>query len=82
MYSLLGLFPKSDIISTDVCVPLSRLPVLIEQYKRDQDRINKEIEESGAGKPILSLVVGHIGDGNFHSLMYTLFPLIPQLFRD
>jgi len=51
-------------------VPLSRLPVLIDQYKLDQERINKEIEEAGVGKPIASAIVGHIGDGNFHSLMY------------
>lgn len=51
-------------------MPLSRLPVLIDQYKLDQERINKEIEEAGVGKPIASAIVGHIGDGNFHSLMY------------
>src|SRR5579859_5226078 len=60
--SLVGMYPGSEVISTDVCVPLSQLPGLIEQYKRDQDRINESIE--GEGK-LVSLIMGHVGDGNF-----------------
>src|SRR5271170_5937149 len=73
VYSLVALFPGSDVIGTDVCVPVSRLAGLIEQYKVDQERINGEIEVSmqGEKKQLTSLVVGHVGDGNFHSLMYS-----------
>jgi len=72
LYSLLAQFPGSDVIGTDVCVPVSRLAGLIEQYKVDQDRINEEIEvpQFGEKKVLTSLVLGHVGDGNFHSLMY------------
>jgi len=40
----------------DVCVPISRLPDLVEQCK-------KEFKELGIYSPI----VGHVGDGNFHA---------------
>jgi D-lactate dehydrogenase (cytochrome) len=71
--SLLANFPGSEVISTDVCVPLSKLAGLIEQYKKDEDKINQELEanaEGGEPKKLASLVMGHVGDGNFHSLMY------------
>ncbi|KAL5353896.1 D-lactate ferricytochrome c oxidoreductase [Pseudogymnoascus australis] len=44
--------------TTDVAVPLSRLPDIIEQTKDD-------IKESG----LLGSIVGHVGDGNFHALL-------------
>jgi D-lactate dehydrogenase (cytochrome) len=74
-YNLVSAFPGKDVISTDVCVPLSRLPVLIEQYKKDQDKINEQIEAKSNGdknKLLSSLVMGHVGDGNFHSMMFVL----------
>jgi D-lactate dehydrogenase (cytochrome) len=70
-YSLLAMFPESEVINTDVCVPVSRLAGLIEQYKLDQEAVNSTIE--GDGKKLVSLVLGHVGDGNFHSIMYLLF---------
>ena len=80
VYNLLALFPGSDVIGTDVCVPVSRLAGLMEQYKVDQERINGEIVAQGEGgkKQLTGLVVGHVGDGNFHSLMY---PHLPDLNR-
>lgn len=42
---------------TDVCVPVSRLPELVYETKKD-------FSELGITSPI----VGHAGDGNFHSL--------------
>ena len=45
-------------LSTDVCVPISRLAECVTQTKAD-------IEEAGLYGPI----VGHVGDGNFHSLI-------------
>ncbi|KAI0933110.1 hypothetical protein AcV7_004679 [Taiwanofungus camphoratus] len=44
--------------STDVCVPVSRLPNLVYETKED-------LKESG----IISTIVGHVGDGNFHALL-------------
>ncbi|WP_260033980.1 FAD-binding oxidoreductase [Leisingera caerulea] len=45
-------------ISTDVCVPISKLPACIE-------RIQAVIAET----PILAPLVGHVGDGNFHMVL-------------
>jgi D-lactate dehydrogenase (cytochrome) len=48
--------PGAQAIVTDVCVPISRLAECVIQTKLD-------IERSGLVAPI----VGHVGDGNFHS---------------
>ncbi|KAF4337288.1 d-lactate dehydrogenase (cytochrome) [Fusarium beomiforme] len=53
--------PNDKVWTTDVAVPLSRLPDIIEFAKAD-------IERSG----LLGSIVGHVGDGNFHTLL--LFP--------
>jgi len=50
--------PGYSAIATDVCVPISRLCDCIEDTRR-------AIEESGLVAPI----VGHVGDGNFHTVM-------------
>lgn len=47
--------------TTDVAVPISRLPDLINETKED-------ISNSG----LLATVVGHVGDGNFHGKLYRL----------
>jgi D-lactate dehydrogenase (cytochrome) len=49
--------PGSKGISTDVCVPISRLAECVAETKADLD-------QSGLIGPI----VGHVGDGNFHVL--------------
>jgi D-lactate dehydrogenase (cytochrome) len=56
-WAAMVLKPGSKGISTDVCVPISRLAECVEETKRD-------IEASGLVAPI----VGHVGDGNFHVL--------------
>ena len=50
--------PGSRGIATDVCVPISRLADALLGCKQD-------IEESGLMAPI----VGHVGDGNFHTVI-------------
>ncbi|ORY82089.1 hypothetical protein BCR37DRAFT_347539 [Protomyces lactucae-debilis] len=44
--------------STDVCVPVSKLPDLIRRFKA-------RAKELG----VIAPVIGHVADGNFHSLM-------------
>ena len=57
-YSALSLKPGYSAINTDVCVPVSRLPDVISQTKED-------IDNSSITAPIL----GHVGDGNFHTIL-------------
>jgi len=57
-YACMALRPKSGMWATDVCVPVSKLAECILETKKD-------IEETG----LLSPIVGHVGDGNFHTVM-------------
>jgi D-lactate dehydrogenase (cytochrome) len=57
-WSSLPLRPGAKGLSTDVCVPISRLAECIAETEAD-------IEEHGLVAPI----VGHVGDGNFHVLV-------------
>jgi D-lactate dehydrogenase (cytochrome) len=57
-WSGLALRPGSKGLSTDVCVPISRLADCIAETEAD-------IAEMGLIAPI----VGHVGDGNFHVLV-------------
>ncbi|TNN43976.1 putative D-lactate dehydrogenase, mitochondrial [Liparis tanakae] len=57
-YASLALRPGCKAYSTDVCVPLSRLPQILVETKED-------LVANGLTGPI----VGHVGDGNFHCLM-------------
>ncbi|WP_306802336.1 FAD-linked oxidase C-terminal domain-containing protein, partial [Escherichia coli] len=54
LYATRALRPGVTGLSTDVCVPLSRLPECIAAIKA-------EIAETGLVAPL----VGHVGDGNF-----------------
>jgi D-lactate dehydrogenase (cytochrome) len=56
-WACMALRPGAKGVSTDVCVPISRLAECVEETKRD-------IEASG----LLAPIVGHVGDGNFHVL--------------
>ena len=58
LYAGTGLRPGSKAVITDVCVPVSRLAECLIETKRD-------IAASGLIAPI----VGHVGDGNFHTLI-------------
>ena len=60
-WAAMALVPGGIAMSTDVCVPISRLAECVEDTRRD-------IEESG----IIAPIVGHVGDGNFHTLPIAL----------
>jgi len=57
-WSALPLRPGAKAVATDVCVPISRLAECVMETKR-------EITELGLIAPI----VGHVGDGNFHTTL-------------
>jgi D-lactate dehydrogenase (cytochrome) len=50
-----GLRPGVEILSTDVCVPVSALAACVGETRQD-------IDQAG----LLAPIVGHVGDGNFH----------------
>ncbi len=54
-YATRALRPGSQVLTTDVCVPISRLAECIVATRADLDR---------ASFP--AVMVGHVGDGNFH----------------
>lgn len=55
-WAALQLRPGSKVVATDVCVPISRLADAIAQAEADI----AELE-------LLAPIVGHVGDGNFHT---------------
>jgi D-lactate dehydrogenase (cytochrome) len=58
--------PNARVLSTDVCVPISRLADCIDATERDV---------AASGLPVILL--GHVGDGNFH-LGINLDPAAPE----
>jgi D-lactate dehydrogenase (cytochrome) len=54
-WSVVGLRPGAKGFSTDVCVPISRLAECVVETRKDIDRLG-----------LVSPIVGHVGDGNFH----------------
>ncbi|XP_059337542.1 LOW QUALITY PROTEIN: probable D-lactate dehydrogenase, mitochondrial [Ammospiza nelsoni] len=57
-YAALALRPGCQGYSTDVCVPISRLPDVVVETKQDLQASN-----------ITGPMVGHVGDGNFHCIL-------------
>ncbi|WP_209504662.1 MULTISPECIES: FAD-linked oxidase C-terminal domain-containing protein [unclassified Ruegeria] len=57
-WACLQLRPGARGISTDVCVPISRLAECV-----------TETQKKAAGLGLLAPIVGHVGDGNFHTLL-------------
>jgi D-lactate dehydrogenase (cytochrome) len=51
--------PEDHVWTTDVAVPMSRLPDIIEATKQD-------MTQSG----LLAGICGHVGDGNFHGMLH------------
>ena len=56
-WASMALRPGAKGISTDVCVPISRLAECVEESVRDLE-----------ASQLIGTVVGHVGDGNFHVL--------------
>jgi len=65
-FACLQIRPGSRAVSTDVCVPISRLAECVHETMED-------VKSYIAPVPLL----GHIGDGNFH-LMFLVDPAKPQ----
>ena len=61
LWSMLSLKEEGqEVWSTDVAVPLSRLPDIIEISKKEMDDLG-----------LFASILGHVGDGNFHeSVLY------------
>jgi D-lactate dehydrogenase (cytochrome) len=57
-WSVKSLRPGAGIVATDVCVPISRLADCVVETEADLKRLG-----------LLSPIVGHVGDGNFHCSM-------------
>lgn len=57
-YACLGLKPGARALTTDVCVPISRLAECIAETLADLDAVG-----------LMAPIVGHVGDGNFHMLL-------------
>jgi D-lactate dehydrogenase (cytochrome) len=57
-YASLSLRPGAKAITTDVCVPISRLADCILATKEDL-----------AALDLIATIVGHVGDGNFHVML-------------
>ncbi|EPS40083.1 hypothetical protein H072_6109 [Dactylellina haptotyla CBS 200.50] len=60
LWSVMALKEKPDdqVWTTDVAVPISKLPGIIEATKEDMVQNN-----------LLGSMVGHVGDGNFHTIL-------------
>ena len=69
-YAAVNLRPGAVGWSTDVCVPISRLPECIADTKRDLE---------AASLP--ATILGHVGDGNFH-VIFSLDPNAPHEFEE
>ena len=56
-WAAVALRPGSQGVSTDVCVPLSRMADCVEETRADMD-----------AHGIPGTIQGHVGDGNFHAI--------------
>lgn len=64
-YAAVGLRAGAVGLTTDVCVPMSRLAECILATRADLD-----------GCSVPATIVGHVGDGNFH-LIFSIDPAVP-----
>ena len=68
-YAAVNVRPGAVGWSTDVCVPISRLPDCILETKADL-----------ADCPVPATILGHVGDGNFH-VIFSIDPNAPDEMR-
>ena len=61
-YAGLGLKPGCRALTTDVCVPISRLADCVAETFADLDAVAADLQGP---------LVGHVGDGNFHIMLLT-----------
>jgi D-lactate dehydrogenase (cytochrome) len=54
-WAVRALRPGAEVVTTDVCVPISALAACVGETRADIDRTG-----------LLASIVGHVGDGNFH----------------
>jgi len=54
-WAVKALRPGCGVVATDVCVPISRLADCVTETEDDLKRLN-----------LMSPIIGHVGDGNFH----------------
>lgn len=57
-FAILAVNPGKGLISTDVCVPISKLPEAIKEARKIVQAFGKD-----------AAIFGHVGDGNFHSVL-------------
>ncbi|NGX94529.1 MAG: FAD-binding oxidoreductase, partial [Candidatus Afipia apatlaquensis] len=57
-WAVRGLRPGAQAVATDVCVPISRLAECVVETEKDLETVG-----------LISPIVGHVGDGNFHCSM-------------
>ena len=69
-YAAVNLRPGAVGWSTDVCVPISRLPECIAETKRDLEAAS-----------IPATILGHVGDGNFH-VIFSIDPNAPHEYEE
>lgn len=65
-YAALALRPGHKPLTTDVCVPISRLAECVLETRRDIQRSN-----------LVAPLMGHVGDGNFH-VVFVIDPDNPE----
>ncbi|MFN3424741.1 MAG: FAD-binding oxidoreductase [Novosphingobium meiothermophilum] len=65
-YAAVNLRPGAIGLTTDVCVPMSRLAECILATRAELDQC-----------PVPATIVGHVGDGNFH-LIFSIDPEAPE----
>ena len=59
-YAAKALFPGQLGLATDICVPISKLATAIEDTQND-------LAQNG----VTAAIIGHVGDGNYHALMFS-----------
>ncbi|NVJ97007.1 MAG: FAD-binding protein [Alphaproteobacteria bacterium] len=57
-YATRAMAPGKHVLTTDVCVPISRLGDCMLETRHDLDE-----------SPVMGTMLGHVGDGNFHTIL-------------